>query len=155
MAEPWSVREARASGLAVIMQAWHAMRLEAGLPDDGLVPRWREALGSFLEAPMADHPACVWVAVQGGSVVATALALLKDDYPFCLFPPGLYAFIGCVYTAPGARRRGIATALCPEAVAWARARGARTVRLLPTAASASIYRRPGFREAGDLELSLR
>lgn len=147
-----SVRAARAVDVAAVVDLWHAMRLEAGLGDDLLVDDWRPRLEGFLGETISSGRAAVWLAEIDGTVVGTALGLLKEDYPFFLFRPGLYGFVGCVYTAPEWRRLGVATDLVGRAVAWLREQGATTVRLLPTEASRSIYEAMGFRPTGDLEL---
>lgn len=149
------VRAAVVSDITVIIGAWHAMRLEAGLGDDLLVPEWQASMSGFLREGLTAGTVAVWLAEVEGEVVGTTLGVVKDDYPFFLFAPGFYAFIGCVYTAPAWRSRGIATDLVRRAVDWARERGAREVRLLPTPASQRIYERVGFGPAGDMGLSLR
>lgn len=148
------VRGAVDTDIPLIIGLWHAMRLEAGLGDDLLVPEWEARLGDFLRAGLATGTVAVWLAELRGTRAGTTLGVCKDDYPFLLFAPGFYAFIGCVFTAPPFRGRGIATELVRRALNWARERGAREVRLLPTPASQPIYERLGFRPAGDLALSL-
>jgi ribosomal protein S18 acetylase RimI-like enzyme len=59
-----------------------------------------------------------------------------------------------MWVAPEARGRGVALALLDAAVAWARAIGARTVRLgvvCDNAAAVQLYTRTGFRNVGEPE----
>ncbi len=147
-------RRAEVTDVPAVVDAWHAMRLDAGLDDRALVDHWRERISDFLTEAIGSGRACVWLAEADGALVGTAMGLLKDDYPFLLFRPGCYGFVGCVYTLAGWRRRGIATDLVGRAVGWLLAQGAVTVRLLPTEASLGIYRRMGFRPVDDLELRL-
>ena len=151
---PYTVRAAQTTDIPAIVEAWHAMRLEASLNDDELVPDWHPQLTLFLQQRLDQGSAAIWLAVQGERVLGTTLVLLKDDYPFCLFAPGFYGFIGCVYTVPTARRQGIATLLVQRAVGWAREHGAHQVRLLPTPASQALYERFGFGRVEDLQLTL-
>jgi GNAT superfamily N-acetyltransferase len=146
-----TVRAADAADVAAVVDLWHAMRLEAGLGDELLVDGWRPRLETFLGEVVASGRGVVWLAEADGTVVGTALGLLKEDYPFFLFRPGFYGFVGCVYTVPGWRRKGVATDLVGRAVAWLRERGASGVRLLPTEASRGIYMGMGFHPVEDLE----
>lgn len=148
------VRPARVADIPSIVAVWHSMRLEAGLPDKELVHDWRTLLTDLIAQHITGGSAVVWLSERGGTLAGTALALLKDDYPYCLFQPSMYGFIGCVYTAPEFRGRGIATDLVERSADWLRTRGVTRVRLLPTNASRAIYQRIGFRPVQDLELLL-
>lgn len=57
-----------------------------------------------------------------------------------------------VWVAPAARGRGVAAALLDAAIAWARARNARTMELgvvCGNDAARSLYERAGFRDVGN------
>lgn len=151
----FAVREATADDVQSVVACWHAMRLEAGLDDGQLVDGWRTALTDFLVARIVAGTAAVWLAESREGVFGTTVVLMKDDFPFFLFRPGYYAFVGGVYTAPAWRGRGIATDLVRRAVQWARDHGASQVRLLPTEASRSIYLRLGFDAVEDLALPIQ
>ena len=106
-------------------------------------PRPREVIASYGEAPDADY----LLAEDEGQVVGF-LNLRKAKYPgHPMFRPHEYAAIENLVVDEAHRRRGVATALFQEAVAWAEARGLAAIELTVWAANAAalaFYEGQGF-----------
>jgi predicted GNAT family N-acyltransferase len=85
-----------------------------------------------------DRDALHLVAVEDGRVVATC-RLVRD---------GDTVKLGRMAVAPGARRRGIASALLAESETRARAIGARRIALAAQTAALALYERAGYTARG-------
>jgi GNAT superfamily N-acetyltransferase len=110
---------------------------QAARADDSWAARLTAAAGSGADYPL--------VAEHDGAPVGLAWAKADASDPDVID-------IFQVWVAPAARGRGIAAGLMREAIAWARARGARTIRLDVTqgdTAAMRLYLREGFRNAGE------
>ena len=113
-------------------------------------PRFeRDAVRAF-EDLLGARELAAWLLVADGRVAGSACALFWNRLPY----PGtsLHAELAGVYVAPPYRRRGIARELCREAIAAARARGARRIVVHPSAAGASLYTELGFTTGNELRL---
>jgi len=89
----------------------------------------------LLEFPRRSTAGAILLAEGPGGTVAGAA---------CTASFGATGWIGALGVAPEARRRGLGAALTEAAVAWLRARDARTVLLYATEAGRPIYERLGF-----------
>jgi GNAT superfamily N-acetyltransferase len=96
-----------------------------------------EALGDAEGAPGVG----AWVMLDGATAVAGVWTVVHDH------DCGVYA----MGTAPGWRRRGLATVLLEHALADAWRRGARTASLQSTPEAVSLYRSLGFEAVGRYE----
>jgi GNAT superfamily N-acetyltransferase len=103
---------------------------------------------AYLHAECAAHNGCILMAELGedtagfASVVAAAPAASPDD-------PAPFAWLHDVYVKPEHRRHGIATMLLAEAERFARAEGARVLRLGVldrNQLARGFYARLGFRQ---------
>lgn len=79
------------------------------------------------------------VAVEDGLVIGTCRLLDDDDT----------ARLGRMAVAPGARRRGLATALLADAERRARAHGARRIALAAQTDALGLYERAGYQPYGE------
>ena len=94
-----------------------------------------------------------WVAEDGGEVVATSGLVFFERPPNGTSPTGLEAYVMNMYTKPGWRGRGIASALLAEAIRHVKKTGARRVWLHATSVGRPVYERAGF-VASDTEMEL-
>jgi GNAT superfamily N-acetyltransferase len=86
-----------------------------------------------------------WVAAADGEFVGLVGGFFTDS--------GVVDLVA-MWTAPESRRRGVGSALIDAVVEWARANGARTVRLAVTVgneAAERLYEASGFRFTGAVE----
>lgn len=97
-----------------------------------------------LERAAASGIDCPLAAEQDGALAGLLWAKVDADHPDRV---NLFQ----VWVAPESRGRGVASALLDEALAWARARGARAVHLGVNRANAHVvrlYERAGFESIG-------
>ncbi|MEX2494082.1 MAG: GNAT family N-acetyltransferase [Nitrospirales bacterium] len=87
-------------------------------------------------------------------MVASVGAFIKSDLPFRYFPPGIYGFIGDVYTDPLYRSQGIATRLNNDALLWLKGKRIKMVRFLALDTERPIYERLGFGPTDEMVLNL-
>ena len=140
-----AVRDAQSLRECVIDHQNFHRGLEPSWPDgDAIVGEYV----AYLHEQCADHNGCILMAHSGEHaagfvcVVATTIGESPDD-------PAPFAWIQDLYVKSEYRRRGVATLLMAEAERFARAEGARSLRLgvLDRNESArSFYARHGFRE---------
>lgn len=120
----------------------------------GLEPTWPEGTAiideyvRYLDTQCARHDGQVIVAESAGGIVGfvCVAAATHNDSPD---DPAVFAWIHDIFVRPAHRRRGVATALMAEAESFARARGARELRLgvLDRNENArGLYRGQGFRD---------
>ncbi|MEU4397582.1 GNAT family N-acetyltransferase [Micromonospora orduensis] len=108
-----------------------------------------QSYGMWVEAP----PGRTVVAVDGGRVLGTAK--MGTNRP----GPGAHVSTASFMVAADARGRGVGTALCRDAVAWARALGYAGMQFNAVAQSnrsaVDIYRREGFEVVGTVPGAFR
>jgi GNAT superfamily N-acetyltransferase len=103
---------------------------------------------AFLEAQCAGHDGRVFLAARDGAVIGfiCAVASVRNDSPD---DPAPFAWVHDIFVKAAHRRQGVATALMAEVEAFARARGAKELRLgvLDRNADArALYQVRGFRD---------
>lgn len=100
---------------------------------------------SELEMYVAAQPDGWFVLVDRDEIVAVGGAVAY----------GAFCWVGLVATEPARQREGLATRISAHLVAWARARGCRTIALDASQAGRPVYERLGFHVVGETtELSL-
>jgi GNAT superfamily N-acetyltransferase len=120
------------------------------LTADASVSFERSAAREFASA-LESQRVAAWLAVdERGFAAGCACVVFWNRLPYA--GTSLHAELAGVYVAPEHRNRGYARALAGEALAAARARGARSVFVHPTARSRSLYRALGFTESGQMRL---
>jgi ribosomal protein S18 acetylase RimI-like enzyme len=131
---------------------WLAMFEEVGvLCESDMLPDWRERFRRYFERRIGDAEARFFVALDGEHIVGTAGALVADGYPFAVHGVKRGYVFG-VRVDPAYRRRGLATHLTHEAIAFLRAGGCARVRLHASRLGRPIYERLGFRPTNEMEL---
>ena len=97
-----------------------------------------------------------WVAVEANELQGSLWLQLIEKIPNPVGEVEALAYITSVYVRPGARGRGLGSALVSTAVAFCRALPVDTIVLWPTQDSRSLYERHGFRPPDDImELVVR
>ena len=119
------------------------------LPGDDARSFMHSASKEFLAALGADRLAA-WLLLAEGRVVGSACALFWERLPYA--ESSLHAELAGVYVAGPYRKRGFARALCSEAIAEARARGARRIFVHPSHAGRRLYQELGFTEESQMRL---
>ncbi|MFF5054821.1 GNAT family N-acetyltransferase [Micromonospora sp. NPDC000663] len=108
-----------------------------------------QSYAMWVESP----PGRTVVAVDGGRVLGTAK--MGTNRP----GPGAHVSTASFMVAADARGRGVGTALCRDALAWARARGYAGMQFNAVAQSnrsaVDIYRREGFEVVGTVPGAFR
>ncbi len=94
-----------------------------------------------------------FVAKNAGTIIASAGAFIKSDLPFRYFYPGVYGFIGDVFTEMEFRGQGISMRLNQDALGWLKNRNVTMVRLLASDAGRPIYERLGFKPTDEMALT--
>jgi GNAT superfamily N-acetyltransferase len=117
---------------------------QGGGPDEGFVDelrRWWDSDGAHRHA---------WLARYDGSAVGMANAAVFERMPRPGRRAGRWAYVANVWVDPGHRRRGVATLLMEQVVAWCRDERMDRIVLNPSEMSVPLYEALGFRPADDL-----
>jgi ribosomal protein S18 acetylase RimI-like enzyme len=138
LSETIGLRRAAESDLAAIIDL--RIRFERITRDSGSFAEGerRAELSALLGPDLASSRLLCWLAEEGGRAIASAGLRFRDGEGEMLN----------VYTMASYRGRGIGSALVGAAIAEARERGLRRLRLQATEDSRRIYERAGFRAAG-------
>ena len=87
--------------------------------------------------------------------VAIVGGLLKNDFPYLLFKPGVYGWIIDVYTVPEYRGMKLATRLLDLTNKWLLKKGVSEVKLIASGEGArKLYERIGFKSTWEMSLNL-
>lgn len=114
---------------------------------DRVYRRWvrpRLASGGFV----------AWIAESRGKALASGGLWLTRIHPRPRAPGGRVAYLMSVYTAPEARRKGLATRITKAAIAEARARDVEAVTLHASRQGRSVYARLGFDRTWEMRKTL-
>lgn len=140
-----AAHDREALGACVIEQQDFHRGLESSWPEGhAIVDRYVR----YLEDQSAAHDGRILVAEQAGDIVGfiSVASSTQGESPD---DPATYAWIHDVFVKATHRRRGLARRLMAEAESFARARGARQLRLGVLSSNQSaraMYRELGFRE---------
>ena len=119
---------------------------------DALAPGWRAKFCQYFGGKQAAGNAQLFLAFDTGQAVGCATISILDDYRNFVFNQRA-AHVNAVFVKPAYRRRGIARRLMELAVAWARERGCRRVRLRASDEGRLLYQTLGFAAGREMELS--
>jgi GNAT superfamily N-acetyltransferase len=156
--QPAVIRPATRADLAAVLEHRLGMlaavfpnpsQEEQAVPGSGDI---RESNRHWLEEHLG-RDFCAWLAEADGEVVASAAILWFDHPPSPVNPGGREAYILNVYTAPEARRRGMARTLMERLVEEARAAGVKRVWLRASDEGRPLYESMGFRPSNYLQLT--
>ena len=143
------------SDLPLVLDYRHRMMVEAGgshlLADD-----WRELTQAYYTKGYGAGSCAHFGWQEGGRIVATAGAVIRDDFPFFTFKTRQFGWIMDVYVLPEYRRRGLASRLTQHTIEWLRGKGIVVVRLSASneAKQAGLYQRMGFHLSNDMRMRL-
>ncbi|HLI96712.1 MAG TPA: GNAT family N-acetyltransferase [Candidatus Baltobacteraceae bacterium] len=129
------------------------MALEMGSDFDGAAADWRTKFAAYFGGKQAVGGAQLFLAYDGEAPIGCAIISILDHYRRYVFGTEV-GFINAVYVHPDYRRRGVANRLMRLAIAWARERGCRSVRLRSSDEGRFLYEQLGFREGREMELDL-
>lgn len=145
------IRQANLQDIPTIVEMKMAMFREAGsfqLLQDGAEERIAAAYSDLY----LQQKCCHFIVEDEGVAVACGGAVIKDDVPFCFFKTPYYGYIMDVYCEPASRRKGYATQLVQQVIAWLRERGVHNIKLKPSGAGQRMYEKLGFQPSGEMEL---
>jgi GNAT superfamily N-acetyltransferase len=139
-----AAQDERALRACIVEIQDHHHVLEGWPPGEAIADSYLKWLGERCRT----YEGCVFLAEEAG-VVLGFIAVLAHVPPDAPDDPQPCAFITDVLVRDGHRRRGVATALLAHAEEYARACGARTLRLgvlARNAGAAALYEREGYRD---------
>ena len=129
------------------------MAREMGSDFDAMAADWQTKFCAYFAGKQAAGAGQLFLAVDGATPVGCATITVLDDYRRYCFGT-LRAQVNAVYVRPAYRRRGIAKRLMQLAIAWARERGCKRVRLHASEDGRHLYELLGFSEGREMELDL-
>ena len=145
------LRRAVRSDLPVILDlrlAFDRELLGGDLPPDRVGPH-RSQVADYLAAHIDGEVFRVWVADEGGRIVAMGGLVLVDRPPHPRSRRTGEGFVVNVYTLPRWRGRGVGRAVMDALVADARTLGLRRVYLRTSDDGRPLYEEMGFRDPGN------
>ncbi len=148
-----SAIECRAAGVdeyPAAAQLRAEMSLEMGSDFDGASADWRTKFAAYFGGKQAVGVAQLFLAYEGEAPVGCAIISILDHYRRFAFGTEV-GYINAVYVRPEYRRRGVANGLMQTAIAWARERGCRSVRLRSSDDGRFLYENLGFREGREMD----
>lgn len=147
-------REAGDADLPACAELWLAMFEEVGKHREShFAPDWRERFVAYASRRIHAGELRYFIAEMDGEVVATAGALLRDGYPSDIHGVP-YGYVFGVSVKPKARKRGIATELTRQAVAWLKAQNVARLVLHASPFGRPIYEKMGFIPTNEMQLPL-
>jgi GNAT superfamily N-acetyltransferase len=111
---------------------------------------FEEAMASLLTAGIADRSWRVFVAEDGGELVAHMYVRLVEKVPRPVPGKRYIAYVTNVYTRPDRRGRGIGGRILTHIQAWAREESVELLFVWPSDESVGFWRRHGFEPPSDL-----
>ncbi len=109
----------------------------------------------WIEALLANQQYVGWLAEEGGRVVASAGAFLRELGPEPGCPNvGSWIHVANVYTEQTHRRQGISRRLMQEVLAWCKRKNADKVTLAASDDGRKLYESLGFVATPDMRLPL-
>lgn len=148
-----TIRQINAEDLPSILDFRHRMMNESGTVD-WLREDWRTITAKIYTGMYEDGTGVHFGAVVGTDIVATAGAMVKNDFPFMTFQTNRYGWVMDVYVLPEFRKQGLAKQLTLRTVEWLREHDVSIIRLLASrqASETGMYHRLGFVETGEMVL---
>ncbi len=145
------IRQANAGDARPLARLRAASLLEQGLLGADDVPAFEIVAEREFGASLRDGRVEAWLLVSARCVRGCASALFWERLPYA--GTALHAELAGVYVEPNLRGRGFARALCRHAIAAARARGVRSIRVHPSPTAGRLYRDLGFVDSHELRLA--
>ncbi|WP_151736210.1 GNAT family N-acetyltransferase ['Paenibacillus yunnanensis' Narsing Rao et al. 2020] len=104
----------------------------------------RENTRQYLKEHLADDTWIACLALDGESIVSSAILSMYEVLPTLSNPGGRTGYLFNVYTLPAYRRKGLSQAVLGKLIREARARGLGKIYLDYTADGKSLYEKLGF-----------
>lgn len=117
-------------------------------------PAHAEATRRYIEDKLPTGELLVWFAEEDGQILGTSGLVFFHRPPTLVNLSSVHGYVLNMYTAPAHRRRGVATALLEETIAYVKTTEARRVYLHASEMGRPVYARLGF-EATDDEMVLK
>jgi len=95
------------------------------------------------------------VSTDDGEAAASGCVWLRQVQPSRGHPASLVPYLISMYTAPGFRRKGLATMIVREAMAWAKKKGYSAMTLHASPAGRKVYTKLGWKRTWEMEVDLR
>lgn len=92
------------------------------------------------------------VETSGGKVAASGCVWLREVQPSRGHPAALVPYLMSIYTDPKFRRRGLASIVVGEAMAWGRKRGYRKMTLHASLQGRKVYSQLGWKRVWEMEV---
>lgn len=129
---------------------------EMGIPDESLVENAYDIILKLYTKELKEGRIRHFIAYNPkNEPVGIAGAILKNDFPYCLFRPGYYGWIIDVYTVPQYRGEKIATKLLELTNQWLNEKGIHESKLIAAGSNARIlYERLGYKATWEMSLNL-
>lgn len=155
VAGSYSIRAVRLSDVPVVVRLRTRMMRELGHVGPRAIARHARVVAPWIEHELRARRLWGYLAVgPDNTPLASGLLWLKPRNPSPRFPHTRIPYILSMYTAPPARRRGIAGEIVRALVDSARARGYPRVELHASRAGYALYKSLGFRPTDEMRLEL-
>ncbi len=151
-----SIRLANIEDLEALTALRIAFLRDVGnLTDEADVPEMMEATHRYLAEKMPTNEFMAWVAEVDGHIVAMSGLVFYERLALVGNPAGLHAYVLNMYTVPEFRRRGLASALLRDIIAYVKENtAAKRIWLHATDDGRPVYEKLGF-GAGATEMVLK
>ncbi len=146
-------RAAAANECTAAAQLREEMAREFGDDPDVGSENWRSRFCTYFGGKQAAGNGQLFLAYDEGVPIGCATITIAEEWRRYCFGT-LNAHVNAVYVKPAYRRRGIAVELMRLAIAWARDRGCKRVRLRSSDEGRRLYEGLGFRAGREMELDL-
>jgi GNAT superfamily N-acetyltransferase len=147
MSDAFRIRPATTADAALLARYRVGMFVDMGslVADSDMAATIAAATERLMERALPSGEWTAWVAEDDDGPLGTGAAILRSTPPNPDCPAGgELAYLLNFYTRPGARGRGVATALVETCLAWCRERGVVRITLHASAAGRRVYERLGF-----------
>jgi GNAT superfamily N-acetyltransferase len=94
------------------------------------------------------------VETSGGEVAASGCVWLREQQPSRGRPASLAPYVMSIYTDPKFRRKGLASMIMKETMAWSKKRGYRKMTLHASPAGRKVYSKLGWKRTWEMEVQL-
>jgi GNAT superfamily N-acetyltransferase len=148
------LRKGTPADAPALAQAWFAMMTEGGYLSPAAPEGWAEALAAAFVEEMGAGRSAWFVVEADGRLAATAAVFFRSSFWNEIFAEPAQGLIAGVYTWPEFRRRGHARQLVEAAIAWAKDKGVKTLRLRAAPNARGLYESLGFAASDEMVLQL-
>ena len=155
MPEVYTIQRARQEDTPVLVRHRRGMFEAMGYTDREKLDAMDAGFRTWAAEKLEGGEYVGWLATdRDGRVVAGAGVWVLDWPPTASDPTRPRGYILNMFTEPGHRRKGLARQLVGEILAWARARGLRTLILHASDEGRPLYTSLGFEPTNEMRLRL-